>query len=156
MAAVPTSVVAIGGRADRDPVVMIIGSFASLSLDPMLVGFSVGRGSDRWRRLEHSDRFCVSVLSDDQAWISRRLGRPGEISLDGIGWFASPNGAIALTGAVAHVDVTPAAHYDAGDHFFVLCRVDHLEATGATNPLVYHDGQYCSVGPTPAGNETLA
>ncbi len=145
MSAIPTSVVAVGGRADSDPVAMIIGSFVSVSLEPMLVGFFVGRGSHRWELLRRSDRFCVNVLSDAQAWISRQLAEHGEPNFDGIDWSPSPGGAIALAGAVAQFDVTPVGLHEAGDHDLVLCRVDRLREPTGTNPLVYHDGQYHGV-----------
>ena len=145
MAAVPTSVVAVGGRADLDPVVMILGSFASVSLDPMMVGFFVGKDAARWQLLQASDRFCVNVLDESQAWISGRLARPGPPDLAGIEWFPSAHGAVALAGTVARFDVTPVAHHDAGDHRFVLCRVDHLEEPTGSTPLVYHEGAYTGV-----------
>ena len=142
MAAIPTSVVAVGGRADRDPVVMILGSFTSVSLDPMLVGFFVGREAARWQLLRESDRFCVNVLDESQAWISAQLGRSGPPDLTGISWSSSRHGAIALAGTVARFDVTPVAQTKAGDHDFILCRVDHLEEPTGSTPLVYHDGGY--------------
>ena len=145
MAAVPTSVVAVGGRADLDPVVMILGSFTSVSLDPMLVGFFVGRDAARWKMLRASDRFCVNVLDETQAWISEQLARPGAPDLSGIDWAPSSGGAIAIAGTVARFDVTPIAEHDAGDHLFVLCRVDYLEEPTGSSPLVYHDGQYRGV-----------
>lgn len=146
MAAVPTSVVAVGGRADRDPVVMILGSFTSVSLDPMLVGFFVGSDAARWQLLRASDRFCVNVLDETQAWVSTQLARPGPPDLSGIDWSPSPGGAIALAGTTARFDVTPIAEHEAGDHLFILCRVDHLEEPTGSTPLVYHEGQYRGVG----------
>lgn len=145
MAAIPTSVVAVGGRVDREPVVMIVGSFTSVSLDPMLVGFLVGRDAARWQLLRASDRFCVNVLDESQAWISAQLARPGPPDMSGIDWVASPGDAIALLGTVARFDVTPIGEHDAGDHLFVLCRVDRLEEPTGSTPLVYHDGGYTGV-----------
>jgi flavin reductase (DIM6/NTAB) family NADH-FMN oxidoreductase RutF len=154
MAAIPTSVVALSGRSDREPVVMILGSFTSVSLDPMLVGFLVGRDAARWQLLRESDRFCVNVLDESQAWISAQLARPGPPDLTGIEWAPSPHGAIALAGTIARFDVTPIGHHDAGDHLFVLCRVDHLEEPTRSTPLVYHDGVYTGVRTPDAWGET--
>jgi len=145
MSAVPTSVVAVTGRADLDPVAMIIGSFVSVSLDPMRVGFFVGRDSETWQRLRTSDRFCVNVLSDAQVDVSEQLAGRGPTDLEGIEWSVSPRGAIALAGTVARFDVKPVTLHDAGDHWFVLCRVEHLEEPTGTNPLVYHDGGYTRI-----------
>jgi flavin reductase (DIM6/NTAB) family NADH-FMN oxidoreductase RutF len=145
MAAIPTSVVAVGGRADLEPVVMILGSFVSVSLDPMLVGFFVGRDAARWQLLRASDRFCVNVLGEDQEAISTQLAASGGPNLDGIRWHESARGSVALSGAVARFDVTPISIHEVGDHSLVLCRVDHLEEPTGPAPLVYHDGRYRGV-----------
>lgn len=60
---VPTSVVVVTGlNAQGSPFGITIGSFASVSLDPPLVGFFPGVRSQSWAAIRESGRFCVNVL----------------------------------------------------------------------------------------------
>ena len=60
---VPTSVVVVTGLDGEGKAFGItIGSFASVSLDPPLVGFFPGTRSQSWAAIRESGRFCVNVL----------------------------------------------------------------------------------------------
>ena len=64
---VPTSVVVVTGLDAQGAAFGItIGSFASVSLDPPLVGFFPGVRSQSWAAIRESGRFCVNVLGSHQ------------------------------------------------------------------------------------------
>lgn len=52
---------------------MVVGSFASVPLDPPLVGFFPDKGSTSWPRIERAGKFCVNVLASDQEQLCRRF-----------------------------------------------------------------------------------
>ena len=52
---------------------MIVGSFTSVSLDPLLVAFLPDRKSTNWPEIEAARHFCVNVLSEKQRDVCRAL-----------------------------------------------------------------------------------
>src|SRR3954465_2972626 len=59
------------------PVGLTATSFTSVSLDPPLVSFCVGRDSTTWPDLQGSRLFAVNVLATDQAAIASRFAGHG-------------------------------------------------------------------------------
>src|SRR4051794_31223357 len=75
----PTGVAAI---CSTDPVTgtqygMIVGTFASLSVEPALVTFSVMHSSTSWPRIADAPTFSISLLAADQQHVCRALSAKG-------------------------------------------------------------------------------
>src|SRR5260370_16809476 len=70
------SVLAVDNDGDRMGVT--ISSLVSLSLEPPLVGISVGKQASLYELLRGAGRFAVSMLGSDQEGIARQFasGRP--------------------------------------------------------------------------------
>ncbi|MGC0331281.1 3-hydroxy-9,10-secoandrosta-1,3,5(10)-triene-9,17-dione monooxygenase reductase component [Streptomyces sp. SAI-170] len=118
-------------------------SFSSLSLDPPLVAFMVGRTSTTWPRIARAGVFCVNVLGADQGELCRRFAVSGGDKFAGVAYDAAPvSGAPRLTGAVAWIDCTIHAVHTGGDHLIVVGRVDALGAADAGDPLLFHRGRF--------------
>ena len=144
----PTGVCAITARSrDGAPLGMIVGSFTSVSLDPMLVGFFPDRSSTSWPQIEAAGHFCVNVLSDGQGAVCKALAAKGADKFAGIPHHASGLGAPIIDGALAWIDCELEAVHEAGDHYFVLGRVRSLDLHHAGDPLVFHKGAYSKVLP---------
>jgi flavin reductase (DIM6/NTAB) family NADH-FMN oxidoreductase RutF/DNA-binding IclR family transcriptional regulator len=144
----PTGVTAVTAiDSEGAPAGMAIGSFVSVSLDPPLVAFYVGRGSRSFARIRTASSFCVNVLSSDQQEVCRALSRPDDEKFAGIQWDAAPSGAPRLAGSTAWVDCEFEQVTDAGDHLHVLGRVHSLDAT-PTLPLVFYQGGYGKFAPS--------
>ena len=94
MGKVPTSVVAITGvEADSlQPAGMIVGTFASLSLSPALVTFSVDRSSTSWPKIRSGGVFSASVLGEHQVDVCKALSRKSGDKFEGVETVASPEG----------------------------------------------------------------
>lgn len=137
----PTGVCAITATdAAGQPVVMVVGSFTSVSLDPPLVGFLPAKSSATWPALRAAGRFCVNILSADQAELCAQLSRKGGDRFAGLLCDQSPLGNPVLPGIVAWLDCAIASVTDAGDHDFVLGRVDSMATGSGAAPLVFHRG----------------
>ena len=117
-------------------------SFSSLSLDPPLVAFAPARTSQTWPALRAMGRFCVNVLAEGQAAVSRNFARSGADKFDGVRWSPSAHGSPVLDGVVAWIDGELWAEYDGGDHSIVVARVLDLGAEPDRRPLLYHRGSY--------------
>jgi flavin reductase (DIM6/NTAB) family NADH-FMN oxidoreductase RutF len=138
----PTGVCIVSSMVDGAPMGMAIGSFFSVSLDPPLVGFCAGRSSSTWGVLGAADRFCVSVLGDDQEEVSRRFASKEPDKFTGLAWDASPLGSPRLGGSLAWIDCRRHATHDGGDHDIVVGAVHDLAVAREGHPLIFFRGGY--------------
>ncbi|WP_409474922.1 flavin reductase family protein [Streptomyces sp. HC307] len=119
-------------------------SFSSLSLDPPLVAFMVGRMSTTWPRIARAGVFCVNVLADHQGELCRGFAVSGADKFAGVAHDAAPaSGSPRLAGTLAWIDCTIHAVHTGGDHLIVVGRVDAL-GTGDEDgrPLLFHKGRF--------------
>ena len=137
-----TGVTVITAAAPDGPVGLAVGSFASVSLDPPMVGFFPDRGSSSWPKIEASGHFCVNVLAEAQEDVCRRFAMKGDDKFRGLGWHAASSGAPVLEGILAWIDCDIDSVSDAGDHHFVLGRVRDLAVVHDGSPLLFFRGGY--------------
>ncbi|WP_172386752.1 flavin reductase family protein [Streptomyces sp. MNP-20] len=137
------TVVTAPGAAPLGPAGFACQSFSSLSLDPPLVCFMVGRTSTTWPRIARAGVFCVNVLGADQADLCRAFAVSGADKFAGVSYDAAPvTGAPRLAGTVAWIDCAVHAVHTGGDHLIVVGRVEALDATdGDAAPLLFHRGR---------------
>ncbi|MBB5795525.1 flavin reductase family protein [Streptomyces caelestis] len=120
-------------------------SFTSLSLDPPLVAFMVGRTSTTWPRIATAGVFCVNVLAAHQSELCRAFAVSGADKFAGVAYDAAPvSGSPRLSGAVAWIDCAIHAVHTGGDHLIVVGRVDALgtAADDPDGPLLFHRGRF--------------
>lgn len=142
---VPTSVVVVTGLdPEGAPHGITIGSFASVSLDPPLVGFFPGVNSRSWAAIAGSGRFAVNVLGAGQDELCWRFAKEGDDKFAGLAWRPSGLGSPLLDGSLAWIDCTVESSTTAGDHHFVVGRVDSLEGAPG-DAMVFFRGKVTSV-----------
>ncbi|MGP3922590.1 flavin reductase family protein [Streptomyces sp. 8N616] len=143
-----------GGPADHEgdhgrPAGFACQSFASLSLDPPLVAFMVGRTSTTWPRIARAGVFCVNILGAEQGGLCRDFAvssdrRPDKFA--GVAYDAAPaTGSPRLARVPAWIDCTIHAVHTGGDHLIVVGRVEALgtdEDASAAGPLLFHRGAF--------------
>ncbi|MGP4044178.1 flavin reductase family protein [Streptomyces sp. 2A115] len=125
-------------------------SFSSLSLDPPLVAFMVGRTSTTWPRIARAGVFCVNVLGAHQGELCRGFAVSGTDKFAGVEYDAAPvSGSPRLAGAPAWIDCTIHAMHTGGDHLIVVGRVDALGTSDDADdtPLLFHRGRFGRFGP---------
>ncbi|MEU8789947.1 flavin reductase family protein [Streptomyces sp. NPDC048643] len=142
------TVVTAPASGDGDPAGFACQSFASLSLDPPLICFMVGRTSTTWPRIARAGVFCVNVLGAHQGDLCRGFAVSGADKFAGVEHDAAPaSGSPRLAGAAAWIDCTVHAVHTGGDHLIVVGRVDALGTGGAGDgvpPLLFHKGRFLS------------
>jgi flavin reductase (DIM6/NTAB) family NADH-FMN oxidoreductase RutF len=144
LAHVPTSVVVITAAGADGPAALAIGSFVSVSLDPLLIGFFPAKTSSSWPIIRGVGRFCVNVLADDQVDLSRTFAIRGGDKFATVRWRPGPSGAPVLDGCVVHIDCDLHSETDAGDHVLVLGAVTWIDLARDAHALVFHRGDYTS------------
>ncbi|MFG2474099.1 flavin reductase family protein [Streptomyces fagopyri] len=138
------------GEAGAGPAGFACQSFSSLSLDPPLVCFMVGRTSATWPRIARAGAFCVNVLGAHQGDLCRGFAVSGADKFAGVGYDAAPvSGSPRLAGTAAWIDCTIHAVHTGGDHLIVVGRVDALGTGDGSGdggegvaPLLFHRGRF--------------
>jgi 3-hydroxy-9,10-secoandrosta-1,3,5(10)-triene-9,17-dione monooxygenase reductase component len=138
----PTSVAIVAGLVEGGPRGLSVGTFVPVSLVPPLVGFFVDNKSTSWPPIAVGRSFAVSILSADQAELSRQFAISNSDKFAGIAWHPAPSGHPVIEGSVAWVDCDLESVTDAGDHVFVMGRVLDLDVETGGTPLLHHRGGY--------------
>lgn len=138
-----TGVTVITTNPENQPVLgMTANSFSSVSLDPPLVLWCLGKESDCLGVFETVDNFAINILSAEQEDLSNHCAKQGDHSLDDFDWRAGATGAPILDGVLATLDCEVAQRIDAGDHIIMLGKVvDLIDGTGKA-PLIFSQGRY--------------
>ncbi|MFF4547313.1 flavin reductase family protein [Streptomyces sp. NPDC001435] len=139
-----TVVTAPAADGEDGPAGFACQSFSSLSLDPPLVAFMVGRTSTTWPRIARAGVFCVNVLGAHQGELCRGFAVRGADKFAGVEYGAAPvSGSPRLAGTLAWIDCTVHAVHTGGDHLIVVGRVDALgTADEDAAPLLFHKGRF--------------
>ena len=141
----PTGVTVVAGVADGTPVGLAVGSFFSLSIDPPLVGFCVGKSSNSWKAMEPSGSFCVNILGADQEDVCRVFATSGDDKFATIGWTKAESGSPLINDVLAWIDCDLETVHDGGDHHIVVGRVRGMDVGHEGDPLVFFRGGYAQL-----------
>jgi flavin reductase (DIM6/NTAB) family NADH-FMN oxidoreductase RutF len=139
----PTGVCAVTAmHDDGSPLVLVVGSFSSISLDPPLVGFLPDRKSSTWPLIANSGKFCVNVYSSEQTELCRQMAMPGPDKFAGVSYTHTALGNPKLDKVIAWIDCTMHDVLEAGDHYVVLGQVETLEIGHEGDPMLFFRGRY--------------
>lgn len=135
-----TGVTVVTTMTPEGPIGFTANSFASVSLAPPLVLWSVAKESDRFRVFDGARHSAIHVLSLPQLALARRFARNGR-DFDGVDWDLNPEGVPVLSGCLARFECEAHANHDGGDHRILVARVRRIElAEGA--PLIFVQGHF--------------
>lgn len=141
-----TGVAVVTAQAnDGSRIGMTITSFNSVSLDPPLVLFSIGRGNFSLAGLESADHYSVNVLAQDQEDVSARFAKAGSDKWSGVQVREYPTLPFTLEDSLATFQCVPFARYDGGDHVIFVGRVLKYECRDSGHPLVFFGGKYAAL-----------
>jgi len=131
--------------ADGAPIGLTANSFASLSLDPPLVLWSLRRESTNVAAFDAAEHFAVNVLAESQVDLSRRFASQLPEKFAEGHWLAGAGGAPVLGGSAAVFECAREARHEVGDHVLYIGRVLRL-ADLAVAPLLFQGGHYRMLG----------
>jgi flavin reductase (DIM6/NTAB) family NADH-FMN oxidoreductase RutF len=135
------SVLTVDYEGDRMGVT--VSSLVSLSLDPQLVGVSIGKEASCYELLRRAGAWAVSLLGSDQEELAQRFaaGRPPIVHWAGVD---VREGLLAplIEGAVGWIEARTCAEHDAGDHTFFVGDVVSVEHGPAERALMYRESTY--------------
>lgn len=127
--------------SDGSPIGVTASSFNSVSLDPPLILWSLGKSSKSYSAFCESGHFAVHVLKADQEEMSNRFARSGEDKFAGVEWSDGQLGSPILSDHAALFQCSLRHQYEGGDHAIFVGEVVAYE-TGEGQPLLFHGGRY--------------
>lgn len=125
---------------DGCPTGVTVNSFASLSLDPALCLFSLGRNQVSRSWIDQGSPFIINVLAAAQEDVAWAFAKPRADKFDGIA--SNPGKAVevpAIAGTLGRFECRLWQKYDGGDHDLIIGEVLHVEH-GEGEPLLFFRG----------------
>lgn len=116
-------------------------SFSSLSLDPPLILWSIGRTSRSFELFEKTHHFAVNILAAEQIEISQVFSSTAVDKFANVSWSRGRNGAPILGGILAAIECRQEAVYDGGDHIIIVGRVENFSIFEGDG-LLFAQGRY--------------
>ena len=127
---------------------MTANTFTSLSLDPPMVLFCVGRTARIARLLDGADGFAINILAADQESLSRHFaGRQGQPESE-IELLRKGPVAPLVPGSLGALSCTIETMHEGGDHWIVVGRVVELhepDREPVKQPLVFFGSRYATL-----------
>ncbi|MGI9505386.1 MAG: flavin reductase family protein [Geminicoccaceae bacterium] len=131
------------------PRAITVNAFTSVSLDPPLVLFCLGKSSFHFDVFAEAQSFAINVLRADQQALSNRFAKEAEDDLADLATRSLMTGSPILPGYLAALDCTTETQHDAGDHLIVIGRVLAIDEIASGEPLVYFESGYRGLRPLP-------
>lgn len=128
---------------------MTINSLVSISLDPMLVSWSLQNSASLYDAYAGAEAFAFSILAESQQTLARRYAARGDSALDPADFEPGPSGLPVIRGALAHIACRRFAVHPAGDHTLILGAVTGIAQadTGSGRPLLFFGGRFGEMAP---------
>jgi flavin reductase (DIM6/NTAB) family NADH-FMN oxidoreductase RutF len=128
---------------DGDRMGVTVSSLVSLSLEPPLIGISIGKEASCYELVRRAGAFAISLLGSGQEELARRFsaGWPPIVHWKGV---ATREGQVAplLEGVLGWIEARTRAEHDAGDHTLFVADVISAEQGPSRSALVYRDREY--------------
>jgi flavin reductase (DIM6/NTAB) family NADH-FMN oxidoreductase RutF len=126
---------------DGKPYGLTCNSFASVSLNPPLVLFSLVVYSSSLTVFQNASHFSVNVLGASQQALANKFAKSSDDKFVGVDWSPGLGNAPVLAESVANFQCRSVNRYYGGDHVIFLGAVEAY-SYGAEEPLLFARGAY--------------
>ena len=127
--------------SDGNPYGVTCNSFASVSLNPPLVLWSLGLFSQGLPIFQNASHFTVNVLAASQAELASQFAKSVGDKFAGVVWARGLGNAPVLADVVANFQCRAANRYYGGDHVIFLGAVEAY-AYNRQEPLLFARGSF--------------
>ena len=129
------------------PLGLAVNSFASVSLDPAEILWSIASEAPSRSAFETHGAFAVNVMGAAAKDQTLRFAMSIENKFDGVAWAPGWRNVPVLATAIATLECDVKQMIPCGDHHIVVGSVRAI-ARGKGDPLVFYQGQFKSLGET--------
>jgi flavin reductase len=140
----PAPVAVVTTELDGQRFGLTVGSLVSLSLEPSLVGISIGKDSSSHEPIRLAGGWAASLLSGEQRSVAQHFARSGipPIALwTGVEVRDGRRGPL-VEAALGWLECETASEHEAGDHTIFVGAVESVDLGTTGLGLVYRDGDY--------------
>ena len=120
-----------------------INSFASVSLKPALVLWSLDKNSARYDTFVGAAPFAIHVLASEQKWVCDRFV-VSKSDFSGIEYALNEHGVPLISSSLAVFECETVAQHDAGDHTIIVGQV-HRATERPGDALVFANGGFAGL-----------
>lgn len=147
LGAFATGVCVITADSADGPLGITVNSFASVSLEPRLVVWSLDERSERWPVFAAAERFAIHILPADAVDVANRFSK-GVWSLKEGEFVRRAAGPPCLSEALVRLECQTHARIEMGDHMMIIGRVEAFDDRPG-DALTFFRGRYgLAVEPT--------
>jgi flavin reductase (DIM6/NTAB) family NADH-FMN oxidoreductase RutF len=137
-----TVITALGKNGQK--VGMTANSFNSVSLDPALVLWSIGRDSNCFEDFIAAEAYAIHILAEDQQELSDRFAKSGADRFEGLACTEGLSGVPLLPTHSACFQCRLEKQFDGGDHVILVGKVLEFSDHGS-KPLLFYRGGYAAL-----------
>ena len=127
------------------PVGLAVNSFASVSLDPPLVLWSLALKSPSLGAFRRHPSFAINIMCDRSKDVALNFATPSDSKFANVSWVPGLNGIPILDDVAAVLECNIENRIPAGDHEIYLGRVCSF-AKAEKSPLLFHKGKFSRIG----------
>ena len=141
-----TGVAVVTTCGDRGvPLGLAVNSFASVSLDPPEILWSIVSTAPSRPAFERHGAFAVNVMAEEAKDQTLQFARPSKDKFDGVSWRKGWREVPVLENAIATLECDIKEMIPCGDHHIVVGSVRAIDGSDG-DPLVFFRGQFASLG----------
>ena len=127
--------------AQQRPCGITANSFSSVSLEPPLVLWSIGKESNSLNAYLNAQHFAVNVLASHQQALSAHFSQSDHTLFDHVEYTMSDYGVPLLPNSLASYECRTYQTHDCGDHHIIVGEVLSLSSNDG-DPLLFYRGEY--------------
>jgi flavin reductase (DIM6/NTAB) family NADH-FMN oxidoreductase RutF len=132
---------------EGQPIGLTANSFASVSLAPPLVLWSLAQAAASLPAFRAGSHYAINVLAADQKALAERFALKGADRWSGVEFAPGLNGVPLLPGAAATFECFNRSRYEEGDHMIFVGEVERCSRRPGAAPLLFHGGRFYTEHP---------
>lgn len=121
-------------------------SFASVSLDPPLVLWSLQNNSDVYNIYASAKYFSINVLEKEHRELSNQYAKKGDHKMSAEHFRSGKHSTPVIHNALVTFECELEGTHEGGDHLIIIGRVRDMHARPDGDPLVFYSGGYRELG----------
>ncbi|PZX03677.1 flavin reductase (DIM6/NTAB) family NADH-FMN oxidoreductase RutF [Psychrobacillus insolitus] len=135
----PTGVTIVTTTDENNiPLGLTVNSFASVSLDPLLVLWSIDHKVSSREAFENGGKFAIHILAGNQSELCKTFASKDVDRFASCNWALSPLELPVIEGAFAVLECETYKTIEAGDHTILIGAVQNIQVDKELNPMLYH------------------